>query len=124
MSANVSEACNIGPRERRKRRLLGFVALTAGVAAAFVLVVYDAPRWSRAIIFFPIWIGGLGLMQAREKTCIALAARGVRNMDAGEESIADESLAEQLRQKARHINRRALITAIAITILALAFPKS
>ena len=124
MSRTISDACNIGPRERRKRRLLGFVAVTAGVATAFALVVTGAPRWSRAIIFFPIWIGGLGLMQARDKICIALAARGVRNMDAGEEKIEDEHLNEQLRQKARHINRRALITAIAITILALAFPKS
>jgi Trk-type K+ transport system membrane component len=124
MSTNTSDACNIGPRERRKRRLLGFVSLTVGVATAFVLVVYEAPRWSRAIIFFPIWIGGLGLMQARDKTCIALAARGVRNMDAGEEKVEDENLTEQLRAKARSINRRALITAIAITILALAFPRN
>jgi hypothetical protein len=64
----VAEASNIGPREQRKRRMLGIVALTVGVAAAFVLVVMDAPRWSRAIVFFPVWIAGLGLMQAREKT--------------------------------------------------------
>lgn len=63
-----SAAINIGPREQRKRRILGVVALTVGVAAAFVLVVMGAPRWSRAIIFFPIWLAGLGLMQAREKT--------------------------------------------------------
>ncbi len=124
MSTNTSEACNIGPRERRKRRLLGFVSLTVGVATAFVLVVTNAPRWPRAIIFFPIWIGGLGLMQAREKICIALAASGRRNMDAGEEKVEDENLIEQLRKKARAINRRALITAIAITILAVAFPRN
>jgi hypothetical protein len=64
----VSEAFNIGPREQRKRRILGVVALTVGVAAVFVLVVMGAPRWSRAIVFFPVWIAGLGLMQAREKT--------------------------------------------------------
>jgi hypothetical protein len=122
MSETVSDLCNIGTRERRKRRLLGFVALTAGVAAAFVLVVYDAPRWWRLVIFPLIWIGGLGLMQARDKVCIALAARGVRNLDAGEESIADAHLAAELRLKARSINRRALITAILITVLAVAFP--
>lgn len=115
-------AVNIGPREQRKRRLLGLVALTVGVAAAFVMVVYGAPRWSRAVIFFPIWIAGLGLMQAREKTCIALAARGTCNMDAGEESMSDAKLIGQLRDKARQINRRATITAIAITALALVFP--
>lgn len=118
----LPRAINIGPREQRKRRLLGIVALTVGVATAFVLIVYDAPRLSRAIIFFPIWIAGLGLMQAREKTCIALAARGMRNMDTGEERVVDEQLIEQLRDQARRINRRALVTALAITILALAFP--
>ena len=64
----LSEAINIGPREQRKRRLLGIVALTVGVGLAFVLVVTEAPRWSRAVVFFPVWMAGLGLLQAREKT--------------------------------------------------------
>jgi len=63
-----SEAINIGPRERTKRRLMGIVALTAGVGTAFVLVANGSPRLLRLIIFFPIWIAGLGLMQSREKT--------------------------------------------------------
>jgi hypothetical protein len=64
----TSDAINIGPAEQRKRRLMGIVALTIGVGMAFVLVVYGAPRLLRLIVFFPIWIAGLGLMQAREKT--------------------------------------------------------
>jgi hypothetical protein len=44
-------------------------------------------------------------------------------MDTGEERIEDESLIEQLRSKARRINRRALITALAITLLTLVFPR-
>lgn len=43
-------------------------------------------------------------------------------MDAGEERIEDETAIEQLRRTARRINRRALITAIVITVAALAFP--
>ena len=43
-------------------------------------------------------------------------------MDAGEEPLADENLIEQLRRKSRLINRRALVTAIAITLVALVFP--
>lgn len=119
----MDEVINIGPRERRKRRLMGVVALTVGVGLAFVLVIFQAPRWSRLIIFFPIWIAGLGLIQSREQTCIALAATAKRNMDAGEESLDDEKLIEQLRVKARRINRRALITAGAITLVALLFPS-
>ncbi|MDT7779795.1 MAG: hypothetical protein QOC99_2307 [Acidobacteriota bacterium] len=112
----------MGPRERRKRRLLGIVALTVSVGVAFVLVVYGAPRWSRLVVFFPVWMAGLGLLQAREKTCIALAARGVCNMDSGEVALEDETLIDELRAKARRINRRALYTAAAITVMALAFP--
>lgn len=122
MDSMPDEAVNIGPRERRKRRLLGVVSLTIGVGLAFVLVVYGAPRLSRLVIFFPIWMAGLGLLQAREKTCLALAARGVRNMDDGEESVGDDGINGILRDKARRINRRALITAAATTLLALAFP--
>ena len=118
----MPEAINIGPRERRKRRMLGLVALTVGVSVAFLSVILGAPRSLRLIIFLPIWMAGLGLLQAREKTCIALAARGTRNMDAGEERLDDEALCHDLREKARRINRRALVTAFAITLLALVFP--
>ena len=100
-----SEASNISPREQRKRRLLGIVALTVSVAVTFVLVVYDAPRLSRAVVFFPVWLAGLGLLQAREKTCSALAARGTCNLDVGEKSVDDEDLIDQLRIKSRLINR-------------------
>lgn len=63
-----SPAINLGPREIRKRRLMGIVALSIGVGLAFLLIVLEAPRLSRLIIFFPVWIAGLGLFQAREKT--------------------------------------------------------
>lgn len=122
MVSEVSTASNIGPREQRKRRLLGIVSLTVGVATAFVLVVLDAPRPLRVVVFFPVWLAGLGLLQAREQTCIALAARGTCNMDAGEENLNDDNLIEQLRGKSRLIHRRALVTAIAITLVTLAFP--
>lgn len=59
---------NLGPREIRKRRLMGYVGLAAGVGLAFASIVLGAPRWARIIVFFPIWIAGLGLFQAREKT--------------------------------------------------------
>lgn len=68
MNVTLSDAANTLPRERRKRRLLGIVALTVGVGIAFALIVLDAPRLSRIIIFFPVWLAGLGLLQAREKT--------------------------------------------------------
>ena len=63
-----TSAINIGTREVRKRRLMGIVALSVSVGVAFVLVVFGMSRWSRLVIFFPVWIAGLGMFQAREKT--------------------------------------------------------
>jgi hypothetical protein len=68
MSTTKTEAINIGPREQRKRRVMGIVALTVGVSLAFLLVVLQAPRLARLVVFFPVWIAGLGLLQSREKT--------------------------------------------------------
>ena len=68
MGVAPTEVANIGPRERRKRRLFGIVSLTAAVGVAFVLVAFAAPRWWRLVVFFPLWMAGLGLLQAREKT--------------------------------------------------------
>lgn len=64
----ASSVINLGPREIRKRRLMGIVALTIGVGVAFMLYVFEAPRFSRLFVFFPLWLAGLGLFQAREKT--------------------------------------------------------
>lgn len=67
-ATQTDDAANIGPRERTKRRMMGIVALTVGVSLAFLLVTLGAPRPLRLVVFFPVWIAGLGLLQAREKT--------------------------------------------------------
>ncbi len=67
-SIEIRQAINIGPRERIKRRVLGIVSLMVGAGLAFALVAYHAPVFVRLLVFFPLWMAGLGLFQAREKT--------------------------------------------------------
>ncbi|MEJ7709616.1 MAG: hypothetical protein WKF84_07085 [Pyrinomonadaceae bacterium] len=117
-----SQICNIGARESRKRRLMGIAALASGVGLAFVIVATEVPRAYRLLVFIPFWIACLGMLQSRAQVCIALSARGLRNMDTGDEKIQDQSLKESLRAKSKQINRRALITAAAITLVVLLFP--
>jgi hypothetical protein len=61
-------AINIGPREQLKRRVMGIVFLIISAGFAFLMIAYDVPRAFRLVIFFPLWMAGLGLFQAREKT--------------------------------------------------------
>ena len=63
-----NSACNIGYKEQAKRRFFGLVAMAVAAAFAFGAIYFQAPRWSRALIFVPLWIGALGLLQAKEKT--------------------------------------------------------
>jgi hypothetical protein len=51
-----------------------------------------------------------------------MAARGTRNMDAGEEKIEDAGVVARLRDKARRIHLRALVTAVVVTLVTLVFP--
>jgi hypothetical protein len=62
------------------------------------------------------------MFQARERTCVALAARGRCNFDAGEEAVADAAQAARLREKAKGISRRSVVVAAVITTVVLLFP--
>jgi hypothetical protein len=59
---------NIGPRARRKRLMAGIAALTVGIGVGVGLVSTGADRWGRLGLFFPFWMGALGVFQAQEKT--------------------------------------------------------
>lgn len=64
----MSDAINIGPRERAKRRFMGLVGLAAAVGWGFACILQQAPWWGRLPVFVFAWLGALGLLQAREKT--------------------------------------------------------
>jgi len=107
---------NIGPRERRKRLVAGIVmsAITLGVAVACILA--GLPRFWRAITILPAWIAALGFFQVRENTCVALAARGLRNMDGGDERISDPIELLRVRQQSRSVHIQAALLALAVAV--------
>jgi hypothetical protein len=59
---------NIGPRQRRRRRVLGVVSLCLGISVALGLWALGWPPPVR-LALAPVFLGGfLGVLQAREKT--------------------------------------------------------
>ena len=68
MGTPAERVVNIGARERRKRLLVGLVALSVGAIIAVSMVVVRAPLVWRLPLFLPFYVGALGFFQARDKT--------------------------------------------------------
>jgi|HubBroStandDraft_6_1064221.scaffolds.fasta_scaffold47454_2 hypothetical protein len=122
MSAAVDCIPNIGPHEREMRIRVGVSFLAAGAILAAILLIMAVSRPWRLVVFFPLWIGAIGVFQAREKTCVALVARGQRNMDAGAEPVRDPAELEQLRAQARSVHVRSLVVAAVLSAIVVAAP--
>jgi hypothetical protein len=67
---NVGKAgrANIGPKEIRKRLLMGIAVLALGIVLAVIFAHAGISRGWYAVLFLPFWIGSLGISQARKKT--------------------------------------------------------
>jgi hypothetical protein len=59
---------NIGPKETRKRLLLGAVLVAVGVVLAAIFSHAGVSRGWYLALFLPFWMGTLALSQARKKT--------------------------------------------------------
>jgi hypothetical protein len=117
----MNDACipNIGPRERRRRLIIGIAMFAIAAAVATMLIVSDAPKVWRVFVLLPSWVGALGVVQVKEKTCVALAARGMRNMDSGDERITDAIELDHVKAQSRRVHLQAATLAVALTALVL-----
>ena len=68
MNGGKAELSNIGPKEIRKRLLMGGAMLALGVVLAVVFAHAGVSRGWYAALFLPFWMGTLAVSQARKKT--------------------------------------------------------
>jgi steroid 5-alpha reductase family enzyme len=68
MSAGSTNLINIGPKETRKRLLIGVVMIAVSAVLAVVLSYGEARRAWIFLLFVPFWMATLSLSQARKKT--------------------------------------------------------
>jgi hypothetical protein len=117
-------ARNIGAVGRRQRLVYGAILLVIGIAAAALLVagVGGAARGARLLLFLPFLGAALAILQARDHTCVRLAARNQRDLDRGSEAVADPWLSSQLKRQAREILIEAVLAAALLTGIVLMFP--
>ena len=68
MNSGKAELANIGPKETRKRLLMGVAMLAVGVVLAAVFTHAGVSRGWYAVLFLPFWMGTLPVSEARKKT--------------------------------------------------------
>ena len=68
MNVGKAKLANIGPKETRKRLLMGVGMLAVGVVVAVILTQAGVSRGWYSVLFLPFWMGTLGISQARKKT--------------------------------------------------------
>jgi len=75
----VPGACNIGPREIRRRRAFAIVGFVAAAGLLAALLVAGAPAAARLLLLPPLWGGAFSWLQARRRFCAAFAIAGISN---------------------------------------------
>ena len=68
MNVGKAEFANIGPREIRKRLIMGVAMLAMGVVLAVIFTHAGVSRGWYAALLLPFWMGTLAISQARKKT--------------------------------------------------------
>jgi hypothetical protein len=115
-------ARNIGPGGRRMRVIGGLVLLGLAVVAAVLLVLGGFDRGARLALFAPFFGAAIGLLQARDHTCVMLAARNQCEIGPGFAAVTDSWLAGQLKRQAREVLIESAVVATFITGLVLLIP--
>lgn len=113
--SSIAELGNIGPAGRRQRAVFGAVALVMAGALTVGLVEADAGGLWRLLVFPVWWFGLVGLLQARARTCIAFAARGTCEREAGVPEMNAERDA-LFRHRAKRIAGLATVLAALLTL--------
>jgi hypothetical protein len=68
MTVGKTELANIGPKEARKRLLMGVAMLAIGFILAVIFTHAGVSRGWYSVLFLPFWMGTLAISQARKKT--------------------------------------------------------
>jgi len=123
-NAYIPGVCNINPKEIQRRKTAGYIGAGVFVVLLALLLLIDAPAYTRALLFLPAFVGAIGFLQAKNKFCVGYAAAGQHNANEGSETaknIANEDNISRDKTRARQINWQAVGIAIIVTLPTIMF---
>ncbi len=106
---------NIGPHGRKVRTIWGALFFLIGLAGAVRIVLLRLPAFELFGPGLAFIAAGIGYFQARESTCVVLAATGGREPDARGPKQFDAGQKQRIRQQATRVVLQALGSALVLT---------
>lgn len=117
--------CNIGPAERRKRRVGGWLGLGVAIAALVFFVVFHVPDPWRILVAVPVGLSANGFLQSAMHFCVGFSMRGLYNMGeklGAEEDVMSAEMRRADRRKGLQIIAYSTLIAAAVVVLAVLLP--
>jgi hypothetical protein len=109
MAANqeyIPGICNIGPAEIQKRKMAGWLGLSATIIVWVLFWIFHTPAPWRLLLFLPAAGSAVGFLQAAFHFCAAFGMLGVFNFGSQvgkTESVAQAEFRRKDQQKAIQI---------------------
>ena len=117
--------CNIGEDEIRRRMRFGWAGLAAYALLSALLLIADAGRMVRFIVFVPAFAASLGFIQAYLHFCAYFGLSALFNFGkagSSPEEIWEEELRAADRRRAWQIIGYSVLAAIAMTAVVYLLP--
>ncbi|MFC1482047.1 hypothetical protein ACFL6E_07385 [Candidatus Neomarinimicrobiota bacterium] len=63
-----AELVNIGPEERRKRQIFGFMMLGVAAVMLYLFISLGINHWWGVFLWIPLFLGAIGILQCYHHT--------------------------------------------------------
>ena len=117
--------CNIGPAERRKRRVYGYVGTALSVLALIAFVLLHIPDPWRVVVALPAALAANGFLQSAMHFCVGFSMMGLYNMGdrlGAEESVMTKEMRRSDQRKGLQIIGYSCLIAAAVVLVAIVLP--
>jgi hypothetical protein len=113
---------NINVAGRRRRLIFGIVQFTITLVVLGGMLFIGLDRLWRVPLLFFFWAAAIGFFEATDKTCVAHASLGTRELTHKIEKVEDQAELSQSRRQARKLMLKSFLAALLLTLAALALP--
>jgi hypothetical protein len=120
-SEYIPGVCNIGPAERRARRMVGLGGLGITIVLWAIVIFVHVPQIWRLFIFLPASMGATGFLQSAFHFCAGFGMKGVFNFgpDVGKtDTVMEAEFRKKDRQKALFILFLSVMIGVAVALAA------